>query len=89
VALALRGYIALPSHGAGDFDHGDVHLNTGRVFVAHTANDTLEVIDGERLELRRTVPGCPEGSGVHVLKATIRLFSRLHAGPVQCSCWTP
>jgi DNA-binding beta-propeller fold protein YncE len=64
VALALRGYVALPRHAAGDFDHGDVHLNTGRVFVAHTANDTLEVIDGERLELDRTVPGCPEGSGV-------------------------
>src|ERR1700704_498723 len=62
--LALRGYAALPPHAAGDFDHGDVHLNTGRVFVAHTANDTVEVIDGERLELERTLPGCPEGSGV-------------------------
>jgi DNA-binding beta-propeller fold protein YncE len=60
----LRGYVALPPHAAGDFDHGDVHLNSGRVFVAHTANNTLEVIDGERMELDETVPGCPEGSGV-------------------------
>jgi DNA-binding beta-propeller fold protein YncE len=64
VPLDLRGYVALPPHGAGDFDHGDVHLKTGRVFVAHTANDTLEVIDGGRLALDRTVPGCPAGSGV-------------------------
>src|SRR6266852_464980 len=62
--LALRGYVVLPPHGAGDFDHGDVHLNIGRVFVAHTANDTVEIIDAERLELERTLPGCPEGSGV-------------------------
>jgi DNA-binding beta-propeller fold protein YncE len=48
----------------GGFDHGDVHANSGRVFVAHTANDTIEVIDGERLELERTVPGCPKGSGI-------------------------
>ncbi len=64
MSLALRGYVVLPAHGAGDFDHGDVHLNTGRVFVAHTANDTVEIIDAERLELERTLPGCPEGSGV-------------------------
>jgi DNA-binding beta-propeller fold protein YncE len=64
VSLALLGYVALPPHAAGGFDHGDVHLNTGRVFVAHTANDTVEIIDAERLELERTLPGCPEGSGV-------------------------
>ena len=40
--LTLRGYVALPPHVAGDFDHGDIHLKSGRVFVAHTANDTLD-----------------------------------------------
>jgi DNA-binding beta-propeller fold protein YncE len=64
VTLALRGYVPLPPHAAGGFDHADVHASTGRVFVAHTAHGTLEVIDGERLELERSVPGCPEGSGV-------------------------
>jgi DNA-binding beta-propeller fold protein YncE len=64
VSLALRAYVALPLHGAGGFDHADVHLDSGRVFVAHTANDTIEVIDGQRLELERTLLGCPEGSGV-------------------------
>ncbi len=64
VTLTLRGRVSLPEHASGGFDHGDVHDTTGRVFVAHTANDTVEVIDGERLALEQTLPGCPEGSGV-------------------------
>jgi hypothetical protein len=64
MALQLRGYVALPPHPAGGFDHGDVHAATGRVFIAHTANDTLEVVDADLLELLHTVHGCPEGSGV-------------------------
>jgi DNA-binding beta-propeller fold protein YncE len=64
VTLQLRGDIPLPTHPKGGFDHGDVHTATGRVFVAHTANSTVEVLDGERLQLVQSIPGCPEGSGV-------------------------
>jgi DNA-binding beta-propeller fold protein YncE len=64
MTLSLRGHVRLPPHAEGGFDHGDVHLPTGRVFVAHTANGTVEVIDGEGLTLERTLPGCSEGSGV-------------------------
>jgi hypothetical protein len=35
--LVLRQYIPLPPHPQGDFDHGDVSLESGRVFVANTA----------------------------------------------------
>ncbi len=62
--LALRQYIPLPPHPAGDFDHGDVYLESGHVFVANTAAGTVEVIDGERLRHRASIPGCPEASGV-------------------------
>jgi DNA-binding beta-propeller fold protein YncE len=62
--LAPRGSIDLPAHASGGFDHGDVHLATGRVFVAHTANGTIEVIDGERRTFERTISGCLEASGV-------------------------
>jgi DNA-binding beta-propeller fold protein YncE len=62
--LILRQYIPLPPHPAGDFDHGDVHLQSGRVFVANTAAGTVEVIDGERLRHLATIPGCLEASGV-------------------------
>jgi hypothetical protein len=44
--LALRQYIPLPPHPAGDFDHGDVYLPTGRVFIANTAAGTVEVVAG-------------------------------------------
>ena len=62
--LTFVGQVPLPAHGDGGFDHADVHLPTGRVFVAHTANGTIEVIDGERQVLEQTLPGCPEASGV-------------------------
>ena len=62
--LALRQYIPLPAHPAGDFDHGDVYLQSGRVFIANTAAGTVEVVDGERLRHLATIPGCPEASGV-------------------------
>jgi DNA-binding beta-propeller fold protein YncE len=64
MSLQLRGHVALPPHAPSGFDHGDVHAATGRVFVAHTGNDTLDVIDGERLEFEDSIAGCPEGSGV-------------------------
>jgi DNA-binding beta-propeller fold protein YncE len=63
--LTLRETVELPRHPpGGGFDHGDVHLGTGRVFVAHTALGTVDVIDGERAVLRGTIRGCPEASGV-------------------------
>ena len=47
--LVLRQYIDLPFHSGGDFDHGDVSLSSGYVFIANTAAGTVEVVDGERL----------------------------------------
>jgi len=60
MTLHLRGHVTLPPHASGGFDHGDVLAATGRVFVAHTANDTVDVID-ERVH---TIADCPQGSGV-------------------------
>ena len=64
MTLTLRGSIDLPPHAAGGFDHGDVHLVSGRVLVAHTANDTVDVLDGPNLGYAGSIQGCPEGSGV-------------------------
>ncbi len=62
--LVLRGYVDLPPHAQTKFDHGDVHAPSGRVYIAHTAEDTVEIIDGERLTYLTSVSDCPEGSGV-------------------------
>jgi DNA-binding beta-propeller fold protein YncE len=45
-ALQHVGYIALPEHaGSGGFDHAAIHSATGRVYVAHTANNAVDVLD--------------------------------------------
>jgi DNA-binding beta-propeller fold protein YncE len=62
--LVLRQYIDLPFHAQGDFDHGDVSLSNGYVFIANTAAGTVEVVDGKHLRHLVTIPGCPEASGV-------------------------
>jgi DNA-binding beta-propeller fold protein YncE len=64
VALTPAGVVDLPPFRASSFDHGDVHLATGRIFVAHTGAGTVEVIDADRVTHVRTLPGCPEASGV-------------------------
>src|SRR5919202_4251845 len=63
VMLVLRGSIDLPAHAAGGFDHGDVHLVTGRVFVAHTPNDTVDVLDGHNLAYAGSIQGRQRAAG--------------------------
>jgi DNA-binding beta-propeller fold protein YncE len=64
MSLQLRQTIDVPPHEAGGFDHADVYPATGRVLVAHTAFGQVEILDGEAGRHERTVPGCPEASGV-------------------------
>lgn len=47
MALKLIGHIELPeSLKPGGFDHAAVHCELGRLYVADTANDALDIIDG-------------------------------------------
>jgi len=47
VTLHHVGYIDLPRHATpGRFDPTAVHRRSRRVYVAHTANDAIDVIDG-------------------------------------------
>src|SRR3989442_10092581 len=58
--LDLVGYVDLPPHaGAGGFDHAAVHRRTRRVFVAHTANDAVDVIDAAAGRLVESITGLP------------------------------
>jgi hypothetical protein len=46
MSLRSEGSIDLPEHrGPGGFDHAAVDAGSGRLFVAHLANDALDVID--------------------------------------------
>jgi DNA-binding beta-propeller fold protein YncE len=73
--LTLQGAIPIPPHAPSAFDHGDVHLATGRVFVAHTQAGTVEVFDGPERRHVATIPGCSEASGVLVAQADDLVFA--------------
>ena len=67
MALSLTGYIHLPPHqGKGGFDHAAIHHASGRLFVAHTSNDALDVIDCRTDQYLESVPGLAEVAGALV-----------------------
>jgi len=80
VPLAHVGFVGLPPRRASGFDHGDVHLASGRIFIAHTAQGTVEVVDGEALVHTATVSGCPEASGVLCAQEEGLVFAAARAG---------
>lgn len=46
MSLKPQGYIDLPEHvQPGGFDHAAIHRANARLYVAHTANDALAVLD--------------------------------------------
>src|SRR5512143_43052 len=46
MALKHLGYVDLPAHmRPGGFDHAAVHRRCRRLYVAHTINDAIDVID--------------------------------------------
>jgi DNA-binding beta-propeller fold protein YncE len=68
VPLQHRGFILLPPHSkTGGFDHAAVHEPTGRIFVAHTANDAVDVIDGAAQEHIRSIDGLTAVAGALVV----------------------
>lgn len=60
-------YIELPRHDKpGGFDHAAVHGGLGRLYVAHTANSALDVIDCRTQQYLHSIPGLPGVAGVLV-----------------------
>ncbi|OGD46122.1 hypothetical protein A3K79_04835 [Candidatus Bathyarchaeota archaeon RBG_13_46_16b] len=82
--LLVSRYVDLPPRQPGGFDHDDIHLESGRVYVAHTSTGTVEIIDGELTKHLATLPGCPEASGVvcaqneNLVFATSRGAGKIH-----------
>jgi len=62
--LLISEHVDLPPHEPGGFDHADVHIESSRVYVAHTATGSVEIIDGEHAKHLGTLSGCPEASGI-------------------------
>ncbi len=67
MTLRPAGFIDLPAHrGKGGFDHAAVHAASGRLYVAHTANDALDVVDTKANRLLRSIPDLKGVAGVLV-----------------------
>ena len=61
------GDVDLPPHAkAGGFDHAAVHGPRGRLYVAHTANDAVDVIDCATSTYLRSIPHLPGVAGALV-----------------------
>jgi DNA-binding beta-propeller fold protein YncE len=76
VALRHLGFVDLPAHAkAGGFDHAAVHEPTGRVYVAHTANDAIDVIDIDARTHVRSIGGLTAVAGALVSTAADLVFT--------------
>lgn len=74
MTLTLTGYVELPAHKAkGGFDHAAVHAASGHVYVAHTANDAVDVFDAQ--EYLFSIPNLPGVAGALVSDEANLIFS--------------
>src|SRR5262245_64367350 len=80
MALRLLGHIELPEHQTnGGFDHADIHPPTNRIYIAHTSNDSIDVIDCARDHYIESIPGLKGVAGALVSQARGLVFTR-HRG---------
>lgn len=76
MTLKLTGYVVLPEHKAkGGFDHAAVHAASGHVYVAHTANDAVDVFDPVNRHYLFSVPDLPGVAGALVSDESGLIFS--------------
>jgi DNA-binding beta-propeller fold protein YncE len=76
MALEHIGYVDLPPHAAaGGFDHAAVHGPRGLLYVAHTANDAVDVIDCVSRTYLRSIAGLPRVAGALVSEADDLVFT--------------
>jgi hypothetical protein len=77
VGLRLEGYIDLPDHSSpGGFDHAAVHRGGRRLYVAHTANDAIDVIDLAEGRYLESVGDLTGVAGALVDEGSGRVFHR-------------
>src|SRR6267143_5989911 len=76
MALRLLGRVELPANRSeGGFDHADIHPPTDRLYVAHTSNDAIDVIDTARDKYIESIPGLTAVAGALVSEARGLVFT--------------
>jgi DNA-binding beta-propeller fold protein YncE len=67
MSLKLQGFIDLPVHKkGGGFDHAAVHSGSSRLYVAHTSNDAIDVIDCATSQFLFSIPNLTGVAGALV-----------------------
>src|SRR2546425_8067671 len=76
MGLKYVGYVDLPPHAKpGGFDHAAVHSRRGLLYVAHTANDAVDVIDCTTNTYLRSIPHLTGVAGALVSEAHDLVFT--------------
>ncbi len=76
MSLTPLGMIELPANSkAGGFDHAAVHRASSRLYVAHTANDALDVIDCATDTFLHSIPNLGGVAGALVSDETMQVFT--------------
>ncbi len=76
MGLRMTGTIDLPPHTKpGGFDHAAIHTRTDRLYVAHTANDAVDVVDCARGAYTHSIGGLTGVAGVLVSEARGLVFT--------------
>jgi DNA-binding beta-propeller fold protein YncE len=76
MTLRPLGHIDLPDHRSdGGFDHADIHTATDRIYVAHTANDSIDVIDCAKDRYVESFDGFPAVAGALVSESRGLIFT--------------
>jgi DNA-binding beta-propeller fold protein YncE len=76
MSLKLQGYIDLPVHAqTGGFDHAAVHRGKHLLYLAHTSNDAVDVIDCASDSYLRSVPNLKGVAGALVSEERNLVFT--------------
>src|SRR3989442_14890699 len=76
MSLRLLGSINLPAHAnEGGFDHAAVHHGSSRLYIAHTSNDDVDVVDSASDRFRHSMHGLKGVAGVLVSDERDLLFT--------------
>ncbi len=76
MSLEHLGYVELPPHvGKGGFDHAACHGGSSRVYVAHTANDTVDIIDVDANRYLHSIVGMTGVAGILVAQEQDVVFA--------------
>ncbi len=76
ISLQSEGFIELPPHiNQGGFDHAAVSLSQKKLYVAHTANDAVDIIDTTNDRYLRSLSGLNGVAGALVSDERNLLFA--------------